>query len=141
MADSGSGRSAGRGGLRTQRQLRVGELVRRVLIEILDRGGVRDPDLAGVSLTVSEVEVSPDLRAATVWVMPLGGVGQNDVIAGLSRAAPFLRTQVARRLTLRHVPRLMFRIDTAFDAAGQINDLLRRTGHAPDDRGESDHGT
>ncbi len=112
------------GGGRSQRQLRVGEILRRAMVEILDRTELRDPDIAGETITISEVSVSPGLKAATVYVMPLGGVRRDAVIAGLARAAPFLRRQVAKRVALRHVPRLMFRIDTAFDAAAQVNALL-----------------
>ena len=108
----------------SQRQLRVGEVIRKAMVEIFERVTLRDPDLAGVPITVSEVSVSPDLKAATVFVMPLGGEGCETVIAGLARAAPYLRGQIARRITLRHVPRLLFRIDTAFDASSHMNKLL-----------------
>ena len=111
-------------GAPTQRQLRVGELVRRSLVDIFRRGGLRDPDLASVSITVSEVTVSRDLKAATVWVMPLAGRRRESVMAGLSRAAPHLRREVARQVRLRTVPSLVFRIDTAFDASSQMHRVL-----------------
>ena len=111
-------------GDRNQRQLRVGELIRRVLVEIFDRVELRDPDIAGVSITISEVSVSPDLKAATVYAMPLGGHGRDTVMAGLARAAPFLRSRIARELALRRVPSLEFRLDTAFDASERISELL-----------------
>ena len=118
-------RSVRRGGVPSQRQLRVGEVLRKAMVEILERVELRDPDIAGVSITVSEVSISPDLKTAMVFVMPLGGGAREAVIAGLARAAPFLRGQIARRIQLRHVPRLMFSIDTAFDSSAYMNSLLR----------------
>ncbi len=109
---------------RTQRQLRVGELLRRALVEILARGELRDPDLVGVSLTVTEVRVSPDLRNATVFVMPLGGLRAVEVVAALGRASPFLRRLVASEVDLRTLPSLGFQLDTSFDEAGHIDFLL-----------------
>ncbi|MDA0340313.1 MAG: 30S ribosome-binding factor RbfA [Proteobacteria bacterium] len=120
-----SDKSVRRDGVPSQRQLRVGEVLRKAMVEILERVELRDPDIAGVSITVSEVSVSPDLKAAMVFVMPLGGEAREAVIAGLARAAPFLRGQIARRIQLRHVPRLMFSIDTAFDSSAYMNSLLR----------------
>lgn len=114
---------AGRGP--SQRQLRVGELIRKAMVEVFERVTLRDPDLSDVPITVSEVSVSPDLKAATVFVMPLGGKGRGKVIAGLTRAAPYLRGQIAQRITLRHMPQLMFQIDTAFDASSHVNKLLQ----------------
>jgi ribosome-binding factor A len=118
-------KSVRRDGVPSQRQLRVGEVLRKAMVEILDRVELRDPDIAGVSITVSEVSISPDLKTAMVFVMPLGGRDRQAVIAGLARAAPFLRGQIARRIQLRHVPRLMFSIDTAFDSSAYMNSLLR----------------
>jgi ribosome-binding factor A len=100
-------KSVRRDGVPSQRQLRVGEVLRKAMVEILDRVELRDPDIAGVSITVSEVSISPDLKTAMVFVMPLGGRDRQAVIAGLARAAPFLRGQIARRIQLRHVPRLI----------------------------------
>jgi ribosome-binding factor A len=118
-------KSVRRDGVPSQRQLRVGEVLRKAMVEILERVELRDPDIAGVSITVSEVSISPDLKTAMVFVMPLGGGARETVIAGLARAAPFLRGQIARRIQLRHVPRLMFSIDTAFDSSAYMNSLLR----------------
>ena len=112
--------------------MRVGEVIRKAMVEILERVELRDPDIAGTPITVSEVSVSPDLKAATVFVMPLGGRDREAVIAGLARAAPFLRGQVARRVKLRHVPRLMFKIDTAFDSSSHMNELFHSIGPIPD---------
>ena len=111
-------------GEKSQRQLRVGELVRHALTEILDRGIVRDPDLAGLAITVSEITVSADLRKATAYVMPLGGKDCEIVVEALRRAAPFLRRNLAGRLTLKYVPNLLFEADATFDYAGRINQLL-----------------
>lgn len=118
-------------GEKSQRQLRVGELVRHALTQILDRGVVRDPDLAGVAITVSEIRVSSDLRNATAYVMPLGGDDCEIVVEALRRAAPFLRRNLAARLDLRYVPNLLFEADATFDYAGRINQLLNDSGDSP----------
>mgnify|MGYP002631295686 CR=1 FL=1 len=118
-------------GEKSQRQLRVGELVRHALTQILDRGVVRDPDLAGVAITVSEIRVSSDLRNATAYVMPLGGDDCEIVVEALRRAAPFLRRNLAARLDLRYVPNLLFEGDATFDYAGRINQLLNDSGDSP----------
>ena len=117
MAKS-SGKSPG------QRQLRVGEELRHALAELLARGDLRDPDLSGASLTVTEVRVSPDLRRATVFVIPLGGGDATAVLAGLRRAAPYLRTRVARLVRLKFAPQLTFYADTSFEHASRIDALL-----------------
>lgn len=124
MAHSNTDKSVRRDGIPSHRQLRVGEVLRKALVEVFERVELRDPDIAGIPITVSEVSASPDLKSAMVFVMPLGGVGRETVIAGLARAAPFLRGQIARRVELRHVPRLMFSIDTAFDSSAHMNSLL-----------------
>jgi len=99
----------------SQRQLRVGELIRRTLSDILMRGDVHDPDLGRMSLTVGEVRATPDLRKATVYVMPLGG-GQREVaIAALERNRQELRHLVGRAMTLKYVPDLRFLIDETYD--------------------------
>jgi ribosome-binding factor A len=124
MAHSKTDKSVRRDGVPSHRQLRVGEVLRKALVEIFERVELRDPDIAGLAITVTEISTSPDLKTAMVYVMPLGGVGRETVIAGLARAAPFLRGQIARRVELRHVPRLMFSIDTAFDSSAHMNSLL-----------------
>lgn len=118
----------------SQRQLRVGEELRHVLAGMLARGEARDPDLSGVSVTVSEVRVSPDLRHATVYVLPLGGGGAENLLAGLERAAPYLRSRVARMVKLKFTPALVFKADTSFDYAGRIEDLLKEPAVARDVR-------
>lgn len=99
----------------SQRQLRVGELIRRTLSEVLARGEVHDPDLQGTSLTVGEVRVSPDLKVATVFVMPLGGGDVEAAIAALARNRGALRSRVAAAMTLKFAPDLRFRPDETFD--------------------------
>jgi len=119
------GRAKRGAGAPSQRQLRVGEVIRHALAEILARGDVRDPDLEGLVVTVPEVRLSPDLKIATVYVMPLGGARQDKVVAALSRHARFLRGEVARRVALRFMPELRFRLDTTFAESDRIEQLLR----------------
>ena len=107
------------------RRLRVGELIRHALVETLARDEVRDPDVAGRSITITEVTVSPDLRNATVFVEPLGGREVDKVLAGLNRSAAFLSGRVARTVRLKFAPRLVFRHDPSFDNADHIDRLLR----------------
>jgi ribosome-binding factor A len=109
----------------SQRQLRVGEEVRHALAWILERGDIRDPVLASVAITVTEVRISPDLRHATVFVMPLGGREESSVIAALSRAKGFLRRRIAQSVHLKFVPDLMFRIDGSFEQADRITRMLK----------------
>lgn len=122
----------------SQRQLRVGELVRHALADILMRGEVADPGLEGRPVTVSEVRMSPDLKLATVFVMPLGGEGVEPTLEGLARSARFLRGEVARRVALKFAPDLKFRLDTSFAEAGRIDELLRspRVARDLDDDGD-----
>lgn len=112
----------------SQRQLRVGEELRHALAWIFERGEIRDPGLGGAAVTVTEVRISPDLRNATAYVMPLGGGGGGghveDVIDALNRAAPFVRRQVGKAVKLKRLPNLSFVADTTFDEAGHIQDLL-----------------
>jgi ribosome-binding factor A len=109
----------------SQRQLRVGEIVRHAIAEILSQGSVHDPDLEGHIITVPEVRMSPDLKLATIYVMPLGGRDTDKVIAALERNKKFLRGEVARRVNLKFAPDVRFRIDERFDEAERIEKLLR----------------
>jgi ribosome-binding factor A len=109
----------------SQRQLRVGELVRHALAEILQRGEVHDPDLEATVVTVPEVRMSPDLRLATAYVMPLGGKGTAQVLAALDRNKKYLRGEVAHRVNLRYAPELRFRLDTSFEEGERVDALLR----------------
>ncbi|MGA0561896.1 30S ribosome-binding factor RbfA [Ancylobacter sp. VNQ12] len=116
-ASSGAGPS--------QRQLRVGELVRHALSQILARGDMADPALTKVLITVPEVRMSPDLKIATCYVMPLGGKDPKAAIAALATNAKPLRGEIARRVELKFVPELRFRIDTSFEEGDRIDALLR----------------
>ena len=109
----------------SQRQLRVGEEIRHVLASIFAKGDLHDPDLAGESITVSEVRVSPDLKNATAFVLPLGGAHVDTVMPALKRSSPYLRHLIGRAIRLKHTPRLSFQIDRSFDEAQKIAGLLR----------------
>ena len=109
----------------SQRQLRAGELVRHALVEILREADLQDPALVGVSVTVTEVRMSPDLKLATVYVMPLGGRDTDVVLAALERNKKFLRGEIAHRVNLKFAPDLRFRTDERFDEAERIEKLLR----------------
>ena len=124
--------SPGSSQTRSQRQLRVGEELRHVLADLLARGELRDPHLSGVNLTVTEVRVSPDLKNATAFVVPLGGGDPAPVIAALNHAAGFLRSQLGQTVQLRYTPRLSFQADTSFDEAARINDILHHPRVAQD---------
>ena len=110
------------------RPLRVGEAIRHALAAILARGDLHDPKLAGRSITVSEVRVSPDLMHATAFVTPLGGGDTVEVIAALKHAAPYLRREVVKAVKLRRAPELGFAPDTSFDYANRIDAALRAPG-------------
>jgi ribosome-binding factor A len=112
----------------SQRQLRVGELVRHALAEILQHGEIHDPAFDGVVVTVPEVRMTPDLKLATVFVMPLGGKGGEAVVAAFERNKRYLRGEIARRIELRYAPDLAFRLDSSFDEADRIDALLRSPG-------------
>ena len=110
----------------SQRRLRVGEELRHVLSKILREGECRDPALRDASIAVTEVRFSPDLRNATVFVMPLGGANATEIVAGLKRSTPFLKWLVAQEITLRYAPNLIFELDISFDQADRISALLAR---------------
>lgn len=108
----------------SQRQLRVGELVRHALAEILQRGELPDPALAKTVITIPEVRMTPDLKLATAYVMPLGGKNAEGVVGALEKNRKYLRGELGRRVELRSVPELRFRVDTSFDAGARIDALL-----------------
>lgn len=108
----------------SQRQLRVGELIRRTLSDVLMRGDVHDPDLNRLSVTVGEVRTSPDLKVATAFVLPLGGQGQDDILKLLSRNKGELRRIVGKKLGLKYAPDLRFRIDETFDQLDETRRLF-----------------
>ena len=129
----------------SQRQLRVAELIRRTLSDVLARGEVHDPDLARIPITVSEVRTSPDLKVATAYVMPLGGEQRDEAIALLARNAAPLRKLVSRALTLKYAPELRFRLDTSFDAMDEARrifaqETVRRDVEAGRDEDPGDDG-
>ncbi len=110
----------------TQRQLRVAEEIRHVLAQIFARTEFRDPDLAGIIITVTEVRISPDLKHATVFVTRLGRSDVDKCLPALKRVAPFLRGQIAHEIRLRAAPDLVFQPDTALDYAMHIDELLHK---------------
>jgi len=123
--DYASGHSAGPRPA-SQRQLRVGEELRHALAQLLRPGELRDPALREANVTVTEVKVSPDLKNATAFVMPLAGADAAEIMAGLKRCAPFLKGRVAQMVELRQAPNIVFAVDTAFDSAARIEALLHR---------------
>lgn len=110
----------------SQRQLRVGEVIRRALADILNRGDIHDPDLAHVSVTVGEVRATPDLKRALVFVLPLGGVNAEQVIAALNRNKSELRRAVTKAITLKFSPELKFVIDETFDQLDETRRLFEQ---------------
>ena len=116
----------------SQRQLRVGELLRHALAEVLRRGDVRDPDLVGVSVTVTQVIPSPDMRHATVFCEPLGGKNAGPVIKALNKHKGFLRGEMGRLIAIKFTPELRFIEDTSFAEAEKIETLLKSPRVRPD---------
>jgi len=116
----------------SQRQLRVSESLRKALSEVFLRTDIADRDLLGVTLTVSEVRASPDLKNATVYVLPLGGDNQEKVVAALERHKRFVRGEVTRLVNLRHMPELIFELDLTFDQSRDMETLLRSPSVARD---------
>ncbi len=111
----------------SQRQLRVGELIRRALSEVLARGDIHDPDLNRMSITVGEVRTSPDLKIATAYVLPLGGIGQENVLKLLSQNKHELRRAIGKKVGLKFTPDLRFQLDQTFD---QMDDTRRMLSEA-----------
>lgn len=108
----------------SQRQLRAGELMRHALVEILREEDFTDPALVGISVTITEVRMSPDLRHATVFVEPLGGVNAADVVAGLNRHSKFLRGRLGHAIDMKFTPELKFLHDESFEEATRMNRLF-----------------
>ena len=111
----------------SQRQRRVSEEIRHAIARVIERGHFRDPDLRDIAVTVTEVRMSPDLRHATVYVLPFGRGDGATLVKGLKRAAPYLRGLLAHEIELRYLPELVFVLDTAFDQAAGLDRLL----HSP----------
>ena len=109
----------------TQRQLRVGEMLRHALSEILYRNEIRDPDLDGVSVTITQVKPSPDMRYATVYCEPLGGQNAKQIVAALNRHKGFLRGEMGHRISIKFTPELRFVEDESFAEAQKIEDILK----------------
>ncbi len=123
----------------SQRQLRAGELLRRALAEIVARGDLRDADLAGRVITISEVRVSPDLRHAACFVAPLGGGDAAALATALTRVKPYLRGQLAKEVAFKFMPDLSFEPDVSFDRAEAVDRLLHSEKVARDlTRGEGE---
>jgi ribosome-binding factor A len=118
-ADAGGPRSP------SQRQLRVGELVRHALAELLARGDIMDAELAAMTVTVPEVRMSPDLKNATVFVVPLGAGDPRTAVKALERNKRWIRGQVAHKIDLKYAPDLVFRHDDRFEESARIDALLR----------------
>ena len=123
----------------SQRQLRVGEALRHALADILARGGLRDSELAGLHATVTEVRISPDLRAATAFVVPFGGGDAAALARALNRASGFFRARLAESVELRVAPTVRFAPDVSFENAGRIDRLLQDPAVARD-LGKKDGG-
>lgn len=133
----------------SQRQLRVGEELRHAVVRIFDHAHFHDPDLALASITVTEVRVSPDLKNATAFVIPLGGLEMDRVVAALNRAQGYFRRELGRELTLKFVPRVRFSADTSFEYSSRIDAVLHQPeverdldagAEADHGEGEGDHG-
>ncbi|MFY0693330.1 MAG: 30S ribosome-binding factor RbfA [Paracoccaceae bacterium] len=110
----------------SQRQLRVGELIRRTLADVLNRGDIHDPDLNRMSITVSEVRTSPDLKIATAFVLPLGGEGREEALASLRKNKGELRRAVSKNMALKFSPDLRFVLDESFDRMDDTRRLFDR---------------
>lgn len=132
QARRGGGATAANSAGPSQRQLRVAEEVRHALAAVFERADFRDPDLANAHVTVTEVRASPDLKHMTAFVSGLGRDLPPEQFAALKRAAPFLRSQVARAVRLKFAPDLHFQPDTALDYAMQIDRALRQPAVARD---------
>lgn len=120
----------------SQRQLRVGELIRRSLAEILSRGDVHDPDLNRMSITVGEVRTSPDLRIATAYVLPLGGKGRDEVLKLLAKNKGELRRAIGKKTGLKYTPDLRFQLDHTFDQMDATRRMLEQDHVRQDTKGE-----
>ena len=120
----------------SQRQLRVGELIRRTLSEVLARGDIHDPDLNRMSITVGEVRTSPDLKIATAYVLPLGGRGQENVLKLLAQNKSELRRVVGKKLGLKFAPDLRFQLDQTFDQMDDTRRMLNQSNVRRDIEGD-----
>jgi len=133
------GSSNAKGGS-SQRQLRVGEMLRHALAEILYRNEIRDPDLDGVSVTITQVKPSPDMRYATVYCEPLGGENAKEIVAALNRHKGFLRGEMGHRIAIKFTPELRFVEDESFAEAQKIENILKSERVSRDLSSPSDDG-
>ncbi len=117
-------KSQDRGAGPSQRMLRVGELIRHKLAEMLSRGEIHDDTLAEHVVTIPEVRLTADLKLATIYVMPLGGEHADDVLSALNRNKRFIRGEIAHAVNLKYAPEIRFRFDEMFDEAARIDALL-----------------
>tara|TARA_R110002072_G_scaffold188396_4_gene345158 strand:- start:2585 stop:3004 length:420 start_codon:yes stop_codon:yes gene_type:complete len=124
----------------SQRQLRAGELIRHALVDILQRGPLRDPALDGVILTITEVRPSPDLKSAKVYVAPMGGDDRTAQIKVLNKGASFLRGKLGHEIDMKFTPELRFHVDDRFDAASRIDELLAKPEVARDLHSDEEDG-
>jgi ribosome-binding factor A len=134
-----SGRESGSGP--SQRALRAGEVIRHAIADILSRGEVHDPVIEGHVITVPEVRMSPDLKLATIYVMPLGGRDEKAVVEALERNKRYLRGEIAHRVNLKFAPDIRFRIDERFEEAERIEKLLHTERVQRDLKGGDAEGT
>ena len=109
----------------SQRQLRVGEMLRHALAQILSRSAIRDPELEGVSVTITQVKPSPDMRYATVYCEPLGGKNAKEIVAALNRHKGFLRGEMGKLISTKFTPDLRFVEDESFAEAEKIENILK----------------
>ena len=109
----------------SQRQLRVGEIVRHALAEILARGDLHDPEIEAMTISISEVQMSPDLKLATCYLVPIGDADADLAAKALDKNRRFLRGAISKRVELKFSPELRFRVDTSFQTGSRIDDLLR----------------
>ncbi len=137
----GHHRDTGRESGPSQRALRAGEVIRHAIADILSRGEVHDPVIQGHVITVPEVRMSPDLKLATIYVMPLGGRDEKQVVEALERNKRYLRGEIAHRVNLKFAPDIRFRIDERFDEAERIEKLLHSPQVQRDLKGGGDQGT
>lgn len=121
----------------SQRQLRVGEMLRRAISEVLARGDLYDPDLANTSITVGEVRTSPDLKNATVFVYPLGGQNAKNIVAALNKSSGEVRYALNKNIALKYSPKIKFMIDTTFDQMDETHRLLNQDNVTRDTKDES----
>ena len=110
---------------KSQRQLKVGEEIRHLISDILLRGSFFEPTIEGVTITISEVSVSPDFSNARVYCIPLGGTDYEKVLTGLNTIAKRIQHELSQRLTIRRTPRLKFVLDESFDVAGRVSSLIQ----------------